>query len=146
MVVHASTHLSNKLNVATHSAGTVCWVTWHEEPWMPGPHGCFTGNNSDCCTPSQMEIQERWADRQTVNKVPGCAGTERTLRHINPFRAGWSSTRTRVMTMPRQVPPPGQTRINSGMRPHGPARRDGCQRSRRGRNGDDEATLDPTGD
>ena len=100
MVVHAS-------DMATHSAVAVCWVTWRVEPWMPGPHGGFGGSNLDCCTPSQTEIRERWADRQTVNKVPGCAGTERTRKHITSV-PGCSSTRTRVITMPRQPPPPDQ--------------------------------------
>ena len=53
VVVHANTHLSNKLHVARQSAVAVCWVTWREELWMLSP-----GNNSDCCTPSQTEIRD----------------------------------------------------------------------------------------
>ena len=89
-------------------------------------HGCLAHTAASAGTTRTAAHHRK--HRQTVNKVPGCAGTERTLRHITSV-AGCSSTRTRVMTMPRQAPPPGQTRISSGIVDH-MVQRVGTDRSR----------------
>ena len=81
MIVNASTYLSNKLDVPTHSAVAVSWVSWRYYPGMPSPHGGFGGSNSDCCSPSQTKIRERWAEGQTVSKVS---------------RMGWNRKRTKT--------------------------------------------------